>query len=42
LIQDQTGKLLQEIDFHTSCSQPLERGDRFGAIQVLDATSTEN
>ncbi|HEU0022490.1 MAG TPA: hypothetical protein VFR55_12595, partial [Dehalococcoidia bacterium] len=40
LIKDQTGKLLQEIDFHTSCSQPLERGDRFGAIQVINATST--
>jgi hypothetical protein len=40
LIKDQAGKLLQTIDFHTSCSQPLERGDRFGAIQVIDATST--
>jgi hypothetical protein len=40
LIKDLTGKLLQEIDFHTSCSQPLELGDQFGAIQLIDSTST--
>ncbi|NND52234.1 MAG: T9SS type A sorting domain-containing protein, partial [Saprospiraceae bacterium] len=28
------GPLLQEIDFHTSCSQPLGSGDQFGANYV--------
>jgi hypothetical protein len=39
LIQDQNGDLLQSIEFHTSCSQPLERGDQFGGIQLIDSTS---
>jgi uncharacterized repeat protein (TIGR01451 family) len=29
------GTLLQTINFHTSCSQPLYVGDEFGAITVL-------
>jgi uncharacterized repeat protein (TIGR01451 family) len=31
----QGGTLLQTINFHTSCSQPLNVGDEFGAITVL-------
>ena len=30
-IFDTLGNLLQDTDFHTSCSQPLEVGDQFGA-----------
>jgi uncharacterized repeat protein (TIGR01451 family) len=31
----QGGALLQTINFHSSCSQPLNVGDEFGAITVL-------
>jgi hypothetical protein len=31
----QGGTLLQTISFHTSCSQPLNVGDEYGAITVL-------
>jgi hypothetical protein len=40
LIQDQEGNLLQHIEFHTSCSQPLDLGDQYGGIQLIDSTST--
>jgi len=29
------GNLLQSIEFHTSCSQPLELGDQYGNIQLV-------
>ncbi|NND31907.1 MAG: DUF11 domain-containing protein, partial [Saprospiraceae bacterium] len=29
------GQLLQAIEFHTSCSQPLVIGDQFGAIELV-------
>ena len=32
---DEGGDLLQTINFHTSCSEPLNVGDEFGAITVL-------
>lgn len=35
------GILLQEIEFHTSCSQPLELGDQFGAIQLFGMETTK-
>lgn len=31
---DPTGILLQQIMFHTSCSQPLNLGDHFGATRI--------
>jgi hypothetical protein len=34
-IYDLNGNLLQLINFHTSCSQPLLLGDQFGGIQLL-------
>ncbi len=34
-IFDADGNQLQDIEFHTSCSQPLELGDQFGAIQIF-------
>ncbi len=30
------GGVLQEIEFHTSCSQPLFVGDQFGGVAVYD------
>jgi hypothetical protein len=30
------GKLLQKIEFHTSCSQPLAVGDQFGSLVLED------
>jgi hypothetical protein len=30
-----SGLLLQRVEFHTSCSQPLLLGDIFGAIQLV-------
>ncbi len=34
-ITDLSGAPLQEIEFHTSCSQPLSFGDRFGSVEVM-------
>lgn len=33
------GDLVQTITFHTSCSQPLDAGDEFGAITVWSAVN---
>ncbi len=33
-IYDIDGNLLQFVQFHTSCSQPLREGDQFGALQL--------
>ncbi len=33
-VDDDTDTLLQEITLHTSCSQPLAIGDRFGSMEV--------
>ena len=30
------GRLLQKINFHTSCSQPLAVGDQFGSLILED------
>ncbi len=40
-IFDANGILLQDIEFHTSCSKPLNLGDRFGALEVA-ALDLEN
>jgi hypothetical protein len=32
------GQLLQSVEFHTSCSQPLDENDRFGSLEVVDLT----
>lgn len=34
-IFDQSNRLLQTVQFHTSCSKPLRIGDRFGAVEVV-------
>jgi hypothetical protein len=33
--------LLQQIEFHTSCSQPIRIGDQYGSIRIDGATSTD-
>lgn len=35
-----TGDVIQDGYFHTSCSQPLNLGDQFGALQVFGLDST--
>jgi hypothetical protein len=35
-IFDTSDNLLQTVRFHTSCSQPLNEFDQFGAILLLD------
>ena len=37
-IYDMLGTLLQDTSFHTSCSQPLEVGDQFGASIITGFT----
>ena len=35
-IFDLLGNLLQDLFFHTSCSQPLGAGNQFGGLELLD------
>ena len=34
-VADPSSDLLQEVGYHTSCSQPLELKDRYGASQLV-------
>ncbi|MGH0034137.1 MAG: DUF7467 domain-containing protein [Myxococcota bacterium] len=38
LITDDSG-VLQEVAFHTSCSQPLALGDEFGSLKLVEFTT---
>lgn len=40
-IYDDGGELVQAIKFHTSCSQPLVIGNRFGSIEVVAMDTKE-
>ena len=40
-IRDTAGNLLQSIRLHTSCSQPLALGDRFGGMDLISFTNDE-
>ena len=40
-IFDSFGTLLQSLEFHTSCSQPLNVGDQFGSLALFAMTTTE-
>jgi len=40
-ILDGSGSLLEDITLHTSCSQDLRIGDRFGAIEVVGFVNAE-
>ncbi len=39
-IYDASGTLIQTVSFHTSCSQLIQIGDRFGAIEITGGTNT--
>jgi len=41
VISDGSGAVIQEVRFHTSCSQPLNAGDQFGSLYLTSFTSTE-
>lgn len=42
IITNATGDVvLQEVAFHTSCSQPLSVGDQFGSMRLISLTTTE-
>lgn len=36
-----SNNLVQQVEFHTSCSQPLNLGDQFGATEVVGMDTTE-
>ena len=36
LVFDLDDNLLQTVEFHTSCSQPLFTGDEFGSLRIID------
>lgn len=40
-IYDSTGILAQTLKIHTSCSQPLNIGDRFGSLEVFAMDTTQ-
>jgi hypothetical protein len=40
-IYEAGGTLIEEIMFHTSCSEPLAVGDQFGSMLLLAMTTTE-
>jgi hypothetical protein len=40
VISTPDGQPLQEVDFHTSCSQPLFIGDQFGALELVDSVDS--
>lgn len=40
-IMDGDGAVLEDIIFHSSCSKPLDLGDRFGSLEVVSVTTTE-
>ena len=41
-IYDLSGNLLQYVDFHTSCSQPISIGDTFGAVEIMGFVAVQN
>ena len=41
-IFDLDGNLLQELKFHTSCSEPLNSGDQFGSIVLTGFTPQDD
>lgn len=36
IFDNDSGELLQSVKFHTSCSQPLNVGDQFGSLQLME------
>lgn len=42
LILDMSGNVLEKSFFHTSCSQPLRVGDRYGSLQIVELGFVDN
>jgi len=40
-IYDRNDSLIQSVEFHTSCSEPLQPGDQFGAVQLVGFSSED-
>jgi hypothetical protein len=40
-IYEDDGDLIQKVLIHTSCSKPLDLGDRFGSVEVVKLDTTE-
>jgi hypothetical protein len=41
LVYDSAGRQIQSLSLHTSCSQPLNLGDRFGSLEVFGLETTQ-
>lgn len=41
-IHDGGGSVIENVVFHTSCSKPLNLGDKFGSLEVVSLTTTES
>ncbi|MGH0037746.1 MAG: DUF7467 domain-containing protein [Myxococcota bacterium] len=39
-VRNEDGELIQELLIHTSCSEPLDLGDRFGSLEVVAMDTT--
>ena len=40
-IYDAAGNLIEQVQFHTSCSEPINLGDRFGSAEIFSMTTTD-
>lgn len=40
-IFDANDELVEEVTFHTSCSEPLNLGDQFGSVQIFGMQTTD-
>src|SRR6185369_3950967 len=36
-----SGQRIEDVTFHTACSQPINLGNRFGSLEVVGINSTE-
>lgn len=39
---DVNNALVQKVELHTSCSKPLDLGDRFGSVKLVTLNTTDN
>ncbi len=39
-VYDEGGALIEEVSFHTSCSQPVNLGDQFGSFEIYGMETT--
>ena len=40
-VYDADNNLIEQVQFHTSCSEPINLGDRFGSIEIFSMTTTD-